>query len=115
MDAEPEGAHGLTYHADHLYLTDTGTGRVLKTTLAGRIELELPKPVDVGDYSPTETAIGPTGDIYVADGYGSQYIFRYDKNGQFLSKFGAAACSPSTRENSLRPMAWPSIPAGRSR
>ena len=89
-----KGAHGLTYHADHLYLTDTGTGRVLKTTLAGRIELELPKPVDVGDYSPTETAIGPTGDIYVADGYGSQYIFRYDKTGQFLSKFGGRSLQP---------------------
>ena len=42
-----KGAHGLTHHDGHLYLTDTSSGRVLKTTLEGRIELELPKPADV--------------------------------------------------------------------
>lgn len=29
------------------------------------------------------------GDIYVADGYGSGHIFRYDADGRFIQKFGA--------------------------
>jgi peptidylamidoglycolate lyase len=99
------GAHGLTRHTDSagaesLIITDTG-GRVLKTDLQGNILLELPKPAAVGAYkehepfNPTETAVAPNGDIYVADGYGSQYILRYDGNGSFLSKFGGKSTQPS--------------------
>jgi peptidylamidoglycolate lyase len=99
------GAHGLTVHRDssgteHLYITDTG-GRVLKTTLDGKIELELPKAADCGAYrageiySPTETAVAPNGDIYVADGYGSQFILRFDAAGKFIAKFGGKSTQPS--------------------
>lgn len=99
------GAHGLTLHRDaggteHLYLTDAG-GRVLKTTLDGKIELELPKPANCGAYraeeaySPTETAVAPNGDIYVADGYGSQFILRFDGSGKYLGKFGGKGTQPN--------------------
>jgi hypothetical protein len=38
---------------------------------------------------PTETAINPAnGDIYVADGYGSQYIIQYDSKGRYIRHFG---------------------------
>ncbi len=100
------GAHGLTLNREadgkeYLYLTDTGSGRVIKTTLTGEIVLELPHaqkcgaytPMDV--YSPTETAVGPNGDIYVADGYGSQYILRYDRAGKYLGKFGGKSSLPT--------------------
>lgn len=98
------GAHGLTVHreasgTEFLYITDTG-GRVVKTTLDGKVVLELPsaaacgayKPAD--NYSPTETAIGPNGDIYVADGYGSQYVLRFASDGKFLAKFGGRSTQP---------------------
>lgn len=99
------GAHGLTLHADangkeHLYLTDPGSGRVVKTTLEGEIVLELPHASQCGaykpteDYRPTETAVAPNGDIYVADGYGSQFILRFDKEGRFISKFGGKSTQP---------------------
>jgi peptidylamidoglycolate lyase len=99
------GAHGLTVHqeasgAEHLYLTDTG-GRVVKTTLDGRILLELPTAADCGAYrageaySPTETAVAPDGSIYVADGYGSQFILRFEAGGKFVSKFGGKGTQPS--------------------
>ncbi|MEY4482738.1 MAG: hypothetical protein RL693_190 [Verrucomicrobiota bacterium] len=98
------GAHGLTLHREtdgreFLYLTDT-SGRVVKATLDGKNVLELPHPAKCGGYtdketySPTETAIGPNGDIYVADGYGSQYLLRFDKEGKFLSKFGGRSTQP---------------------
>ena len=93
------GAHGLTFHEGHLYICDT-TGRVVKTTLDGQIVLELPDPVKAGhykpneDYRPTESAIAPNGDIYVADGYGSQYVLRFDRDGKFISKFGGKSTQP---------------------
>lgn len=93
------GAHGLTFHDGHLYLCDT-SGRVMKTTLDGQIVLELPHAVKAGiykaneAYSPTESAVAPNGDIYVADGYGSQYVLRFDKEGKFISKFGGKSTQP---------------------
>ncbi|WP_439483371.1 6-bladed beta-propeller [Cyclobacterium plantarum] len=92
------GAHGLSIHdegdAEYLYITDPGLGRVVKCSLEGKILLELEHPAELGAYDetsayrPTETAIGPNGDIYVADGYGSQFILQYDAKGQFIRKFG---------------------------
>jgi peptidylamidoglycolate lyase len=99
------GAHGLTLHREadgqeFLYITDTG-GRVVKATLDGKVSLELPHAAKCGAYSekdsynPTETAIGPNGDIYVADGYGSQFVLRFDKDGKYISKFGGRSTQPS--------------------
>jgi hypothetical protein len=73
---------------------------VVKTDLAGRRVMELPHPCDCGayaphtPYAPTETAVGPDGDIYVADGYGSQYILRFDAKGVFKGKFGGKSALP---------------------
>lgn len=102
---ESGGAHGLTVHREadgqeFLYICDTG-GRVWKTTLDGKVLLELPtaaacgayKPSDL--YAPTETAVAPNGDIYVADGYGSQFILHFDRTGKFLGKFGGRSTQPT--------------------
>lgn len=99
------GAHGLTLHREadgreFLYLTDPGSGRVVKTTLEGGIVLELPTAAQCGaykaseEYRPTETAVAPNGDIYVADGYGSQFILRFDREGRFIGKFGGRSTQP---------------------
>ena len=93
------GAHGLTINEEggeeFLYITDIKNGRTLKTDLAGNIVLEIADPRSTGIYSnphdpwrPTETAIGPNGDIYIADGYGSQWILQYNARGEFIRKFG---------------------------
>lgn len=61
--------------------------------------MELPHASKCGayrpgeDYRPTETAVAPNGDIYVADGYGSQFILRFDKQGRFISSSAAKAPS----------------------
>jgi hypothetical protein len=36
----------------------------------------------------TGVDVGPNGDLYVADGYSSDYIHRFDKTGKYLSSFG---------------------------
>lgn len=92
-----KAAHGLTLvdegDAEYLWVVDTG-GRVLKTSLDGKVIMELEDPRKSGAYSedmrwnPTETAVSPSGDVYVADGYGSQYFLHYDAKGNFIRKFG---------------------------
>ncbi len=96
-------AHGLTLgregNKEFLYITLT-SGKVVKTTLEGKVVLELASPLvnkaysTKSPYAPTETAIAPNGDIYVIDGYGSQYILRYSKTGEFISKFGGKSSLP---------------------
>ena len=93
--------HGLTLWdgggEEFLFICDNGfdgNPQVVKTTLDGRVVLRLPHPKSIGVYGeddayhPTETAIGPTGDIYVADGYGSQWILQFSAAGDFVRKFG---------------------------
>lgn len=96
-------AHGLTLDrgisGDFLYITMTD-GRVVKTTLDGEILLEIEQPHKTSAYSvdmpyhPTETAIGPNGDIYVIDGYGSQFVLTYSAEGEFKGKFGGKSSLP---------------------
>ncbi len=90
-------AHGLSLvdegDAEYLWIVDNG-GRVVKTTLDGAVVSEIIQPQKEGIYSeemgwvPTETATAPNGDLYIADGYGSQYFLQYDKDGKFIRKFG---------------------------
>ncbi len=91
------GGHGLTLWKeggeDFLFISDTA-GAVIKTTTDGKELLRIEHPSKEGAYKeddrfvPTETAIGPNGDIYVADGYGSQYVLQYSAKGEFIRKFG---------------------------
>jgi len=92
------GAHGLTLNVengeDYLYIADNNRHEIIKTTITGKEVMVLPYPKMSGKYNsadqyiPTETAIANNGDIYVADGYGSQYIIHYNPKGEILNIFG---------------------------
>ncbi len=104
------GGHGLTLskegEEDFLFLADAGwyldkkgkwikhNGRVSKTTLEGKVLFDIGHPQTIGVYEPgqhfcpTEVAIAPNGDIYVADGYGQDFILQYDAQGRFIRKWG---------------------------
>lgn len=92
------GAHGLSIAGEgsdqFLFITDPNTHQVHKTTLDGKIIMTLERPKEVDGYTsndqflPTETAIMPNGDFYVADGYGQNYIIKYNAKGEYLSHFG---------------------------
>lgn len=107
-------AHGLHIRKEgseeFLYLTLTAANpksqpqpamqaTVLKTTLKGDIVWKIEAPPDVDAYkpgadgaakryNPTNVALAPNGDVYVADGYGSYYINQYDRKGQYIRTFG---------------------------
>lgn len=92
------GAHGLTLHDENgtefLYITDTVKHQVYKTTMDGKILLTIDAPFEAGIYKkaeefvPTETTIDENGDIFIADGYGAQYIMHYDSAGKLKKYFG---------------------------
>ncbi len=92
------GAHGLTLHDENgtefLYICDNERHEVIKTSLDGKVIQVFPFPKESGkyqkkeEYIPTETAIADNGDIYVADGYGAQYITHYDAKGNIKNVFG---------------------------
>jgi DNA-binding beta-propeller fold protein YncE len=95
-----DGAHGLTLveenGAEYLWLTDQNSGEVVKTTLDGKTVLNLTPPelpaYQDGRFSPTWVAVneqrhGGNGDVFVTDGYGQNYIHRYDKIGNCLGSF----------------------------
>ena len=95
---EYPGAHGLTLFNENgeevLFICDNNRHQVIKTTLDGRVLLTLDYPKETGEYAkadeyiPTETAIAPNGDIYVADGYGKDWIIQYDSKGKYIRHFG---------------------------
>lgn len=92
------GAHGLTITEEggeeFLFITDSDNHKVYKTTLDGKVIFELNTPAGIKGYTkektfnPTEVAVGPNGDFYVADGYGRNLIIRYSYKGEYISHFG---------------------------
>lgn len=97
------GAHGLHLAKEgkneFLYLCDTKRALVVKTTLTGEEVFTLGYPKQAKEYepgpdgknrrySPTNLAVAPNGDIYVGDGYGSNYINQYNSKGEYIRTFG---------------------------
>lgn len=92
------GGHGLSLFdeggEDVLFITDTVREKVFKATTNGNVLLTIDHPATIGVYDdgdpfrPTETAIAPNGDIYIADGYGSQYVLQYNACGEYIRHFG---------------------------
>lgn len=92
------GGHGLTLFnengEDVLFICDNNRHQVIKTTVDGKVLMVLDYPKETGMYSnaeeyiPTETAIAANGDIYVADGYGKDFIIQYDYKGKYIRHFG---------------------------
>ena len=99
-----EGAHGMLLSREgddeFLFLADIARHRVYKTTLDGDILLEIGVPSEAEvyekpeDFVPTNVAVGPNGDIYIADGYGRSYIHRYTAEGEYLQTWGGVGEAP---------------------
>ncbi len=107
------GAHGMTLVRDGdthmLWLTDQTSAEIVKTTLDGRSVLSLQRP-DIPAYRgsarfvPTWVAVneerfGGNGDVWVADGYGANYVHHYSNSGAYIGsingtegKAGAFSC-----------------------
>lgn len=92
------GAHGLSIVSEGarevLYITCLQSHRVVKATLDGEILQEWRWPQESGKYEkeaqfkPSWTLHLADGSFFVLDGYGRDYITRYDPTGRLVKTFG---------------------------
>jgi len=98
------GAHGLEIRKEgrneFLYHCDTKRRLVVKTDLEGRVVWAMGPPKASGKYSngepfvPTNVCFASDGGFFVADGYGSSWIHKYDKMANYVSTFGGKGSEP---------------------
>jgi sugar lactone lactonase YvrE len=105
--------HGITISAeDVLFLTDEYAHVMYKCTKSGDVLMTLGTkncPSDTGydgrDYHtiqrpggpfnrPTKTALSPSGDIYIADGYGNCQVHKFDPQGNYIFSWGEPGEGP---------------------
>ena len=94
------GIHGMCLRAEgdeeFIYAAHLREAQVLKLTLVGEVVWAMNGPPtesgkydDPSKYKPTAVAVGPDGEIFVADGYGTNWIHRFDKDRKYLGSFGS--------------------------
>ena len=94
--------HGLHIGPDEtIYCTDDGDHTMRRCTLDGEVLLELgvpgkPAPYMSGEpfHRCTHTALSPSGDIYVSDGYGNSRVHKYSPDGKLLMAWGEPGNDP---------------------
>jgi len=86
---------------DSIYLTDDGGHFVRKSSLDGKVLLELGVPGKPAAYLSgepfnrcTHTALSPKGEIYVSDGYGNAKVHKYAPDGKLLLSWGEPGSDP---------------------
>jgi hypothetical protein len=114
----PANLHGFVIHketdGEFIYGVRVATGptdaeqaraglsrqAVIKMTLDGKVVLSIPASAIPERYKNknsesgqtylrlTGIAVAPDGDLYVTDGYASDYIHRFDRTGTYLQSFG---------------------------
>ncbi len=99
--------HKLIIDKDYnLWMADNGQHQVMKLDRDGKVLLTLGKKGVAGTGNdefdaPTEVAIAPNGDIFVADGHtgggtaqGNARIVKFDKSGKFIKTWGKKGMGP---------------------
>jgi DNA-binding beta-propeller fold protein YncE len=90
--------HGIFSFNDRIYLTDRDAHQIQQYDTEGNMEAvigERHRPSFQAPFnSPADVAVAPTGDIYVADGYGNSTIHWYSANGKLLRSWGKPGKGP---------------------
>lgn len=79
------------------YLYAAAGNRICKLDLDGNVVFQLnnkPGSGDLGWTNATAVDVTPDGTLFVADGYGTDLIYKYSQDGKFLGKFGARGSEP---------------------
>lgn len=124
VPAAPADFHGFVIHKDasgeFIYGARLGTGDILKLSLDGKVALSIPSsaiPDEFKKKAPktrrgadgkaepnpdadkpsvrlTAMDVAPNGDLFITDGYSSDYVHRFDKSGKYLKSFGGRGIAP---------------------
>lgn len=96
--------HGLCINEENgeqfIYAAHLGGKQAVKFKLDGTVvwKLAFPKESgkyqDVKQYSPTGITVAPNGDIFVADGYGQQWVHQWNKDLKYIRSFGGRGKEP---------------------
>ena len=79
---------------EHIYAARPSDHEVIKLKLNGEQEWSLQFPPEPGIYkdakgfNPCAVTVAPDGSIFVADGYGANYVLKFDKDRKFVKAFG---------------------------
>ncbi len=87
ISCDPDGRLWVVDRDSHLILAHDADGRRL-ASLGTRNEPG--KPFN----HPADIAFGPTGDLFVADGYGHGFVHRYDKDLNPILRWGSVGTGP---------------------
>ncbi|MFN0122417.1 MAG: hypothetical protein ACKV2V_18130 [Blastocatellia bacterium] len=91
-------AHGMQIRKEgsqeFIYLTNVARGEFGKLTLDGATVWAKGYPeksgvyTDKKEFKPTGIAFAPSGEFYVTDGYGKNFVHRYNAQGEYVSSWG---------------------------
>jgi len=99
----PTRIHGLELReengVEYIYAARPSDHEVIKLKLDGTQEWSLPFPPEAKindaaiykeakDFNPCAVTVGPDGSIFVADGYGKNFVLKFDKDRKFVKAFG---------------------------
>jgi DNA-binding beta-propeller fold protein YncE len=94
----PTKIHALEIRDDNgtevIYAARPTAHEVIKLKLDGTQEWSINYPQESGvltdptGFKPCAVTAGPEGEIFVADGYGSNRVYKFDKNRKFVKAFG---------------------------
>ena len=94
----PTRVHGLEIRdeggTEYIYGARPSDHEVVKINLKGDREwtIEYPKDTEIykeaKQFNPCAVTVGPDGSIFVADGYGANYVLKFDKDRKFVKAFG---------------------------
>lgn len=94
-----EDAHHIYIGPDDgVYLADRDAHQVLKYTTEGELLMALGTRYKAAMQAPfnhpSDTAVAPSGEIYVSDGYGNSCIHRFTAAGEHIESFGSPGSGP---------------------
>jgi len=103
------GSHGMMIRREgkdeYIYITHQNRNELIKLTLAGEQVWTRGFPQELGvykaasEYKPTAIAFAPNGDLYVADGYGKDWVHHYNSRGDYLRSWGGTGSEPGKLNN----------------
>jgi hypothetical protein len=102
----PHHIHGLELRkegrAEYIYGARPDFHEVVKLTLAGETVWSIGAPkesdiyADTNRFKPCALTVAPDGSIFVADGYGANYVVKFDKDRKFVKAFGGPGDTEGT-------------------